>query len=582
MNRRSWRAIGALPLLVALLVALSTLATPSQAAPAAPQNTCAGTFCATFDVGTYDGLAPTQLTTAAGQPTNLALRFTDSSAGLEATKSLWLSKVSAVLGSSSTKDMSVTAPAQLPVGSYVAGSAASAGSCAPGTDGSGYATSCPAGYGSGLVELSNPLPATTMPATFGVRSITSGAGGSLTADLSVFVPSVTVAPVSASVPVTYAPASATTGPSLAMSTQPTLTPPVGLYLDSDLSLNTVALNLNGLVTEAAIGTISPPIAFLRQSLQCTSVTSTLVAQARSSAVAATPFAQTTNGCPSAPSLVSVIPAPGNPQAFTFTMQPPTAAVTGRSASVEYLFGDGAKALGGPTATHAYPTTNPVIALVTVVDSAGARSNALQVKISGSAIRAKQQEGNLITGMLADTDTGNGVADQEVLALRCPTRNTPIAGCDQIGSAVTRADGSYRLAIPEVTRKGFVLVSHGGTATTSITQPARFGSSRYLEVLPQPDVTLQVSRKTVRPGATVRLTGRVHPGKTGKTVRLQGFIRGKWRSIGKATISSTGGYSATYRVRVPGQPKVKVRALVPGTAATLEALSQVRVIRVTRS
>ena len=132
----------------------------------------------------------------------------------------------------------------------------------------------------------------------------------------------------------------------------------------------------------------------------------------------------------------------------------------------------------------------------------------------------------------------------------------------------------------MTKKFVALVAYAGTASKSATDPARFGAQRALTVLPQPDVTLHVSDKTVRPGATVRLSGKVEPGKKGKTVRLQGFLRGKWRSIGKATISQAGKYAASYVVLAPKQDKVKVRALIPGTAATLEATSPVKVIRFT--
>ena len=167
-----------------------------------------------------------------------------------------------------------------------------------------------------------------------------------------------------------------------------------------------------------------------------------------------------------------------------------------------------------------------------------------------------------------------------MAYRCATRNTPIAQCDQIGTAVTKASGAYRLKIPEVKKKGFVVVVHGGTATTSATTPARFGSRRAIDVLPQPDVTLKVSSKQVRPGGSVRLSGKVEPGKKGKTVRLQGFIGGRWRSIGKTTLSQQGRYALTYVVRAPGT-KVKVRAVVDGTAKTLAATSPVRKITILR-
>jgi hypothetical protein len=540
-------------------------------AGAAPQDACAGSFCATFDLATFDASAPAQQTTSAAQPTNLALHVADK-APVDGDKNTWLSKVSAVLGTSASKGFAVTDPATLPLGSYVAGSAATAGSCAPGTDGSGYTATCPAGHGSGLVELTPILGSPQVkPATFGITGVTTGLGGALTASISVYIPGVTLlGALTTSTPLTYTPATTTAGPTFTLGTTPTVAP-VG-YLSADFSMNTVDLNLNGLVAGTA---------FIRQSTLCTAVTSTVVAQARSTAVASSPFQQTITGCPTGPSLVSVTPVPGDPKSFTFAVQPPSAAVAGRTAQVEWVYGDGSRAVTGPTTAHAYPTTNPVIALVTIVDSAGARSTTLQVHISGGRIRAKQVEGNRLKGVLADQDTGNGVPDQQVDAYRCAARNTPLAQCDRIGTGATREDGSYRVRIPEVTKKGIVVVAYAGTASKSPADPARFGSGRALTVLPQPDVTLHVSDKTVRPGTTVRLSGKVEPGKQGKTVRLQGFLRGRWRGIGKATISATGRYAASYVVLAPKQDKVKVRALMPGTAATLEATSDVRKITLLR-
>jgi hypothetical protein len=565
MNRLVVRAAAA----AALALLPSLLSQP--VADATPQDACSGSFCATFDLATSDASAPTQATTAAAQPTNVGLHIVDK-APVTGDKGTWLSKVSAVLGATTSTSFAVTDPATLPVGSYVAGSSASAGSCAPGTDGSGYATTCPAGHGNGLVELTPIVGnAEVKPATYGITGVTTGLGGALTASISVYIPGVTIlGPLTTSTPVTYTPATASAGPTFTMGTTPVVAP-LG-YLAADFSMNTVDLTFNGLVGDKA---------FLRQSTLCTTVTTTLVAQARSTALATSPFQQTITGCPNGPSLVSVTPVPGDPKAFTFAVQPPSAAVPGRSAQIEWVYGDGSRAVTGPTTAHAYPTTNPVIALATVVDSAGARSNTLQVHISGGRLRVKQAAGNRLKGVLADQDTGNGVASQQVDAYRCASRSTPLAQCDRIGTGATRSDGSYRIRIPEVTKKFVAVVAYVGTASKSATDPARFGSLRSLAVLPQPDVTLRVSDKTVRPGASVRLSGKVEPGKKGKTVRLQGFLRGKWRAIGKATISSTGKYVASYVVLAPKQDKVKVRALMPGTAATLEATSDVRKITLLR-
>jgi hypothetical protein len=572
MIRRTARAAG----LVALLMGVGTLVQPAQAGAPEPQDTCSGAFCVAFDLATLDALAPTQPTAAAAQPTNLALRFTDTSSAVATDKSTWLAKVSAVLGSTSSKAFAVTAPDQLPLGAYVAGSAATASGCAGATD---FAAACPAGSGAGLVEVAGVLPTTIKAAIFGISRITTGPGGALTAELTVRIDG-ELLPSTTTTPLTFSPATSTAGPSLTMDTRPAVTPPAG-YLSAELSLNTVALNLNGLVTEAAAGAVNPPVAFVRQSPLCTTVTATLAANARGTATAASAFPQGVKDCPASPDLASVVPDPTKPRAFTFTMKPPTAAVAGRTASLEFVFGDGAKAVAGAITSHTYPVTSPVVALVTVLDSAGARSTALQVKIGAAAVRGKQKEGNLVVGSVTDQATGVGLGDQEVRAYRCGTRNTPTSTCDSVGTATTRGTGKYRLEIPEVKKKGFVLVAYTGTATTSNSQPARFGAARSIDVLPQPEVTLELSKKRVRPGGTVTLSGRVQPGKKGKTVRVQGFIRGTWRSIGKTTISQQGGYALAYVVRVPGRDKVEIRAVVDGTAKNLLATSPVKRITILR-
>src|SRR5688572_3501322 len=107
MTRRTARAAGA----VALLIGSASLVQPVHAAAPAPQNTCSGAFCVTFDLAALDALAPSQPTAAAAQPTNLALRFGDTSPTVATDKSTWLAKVSAALGSSSSKAFAVTAPA---------------------------------------------------------------------------------------------------------------------------------------------------------------------------------------------------------------------------------------------------------------------------------------------------------------------------------------------------------------------------------------------------------------------------------------------------------------------------------------
>ena len=98
-----------------------------------------------------------------------------------------------------------------------------------------------------------------------------------------------------------------------MDTRPAVTPPAG-YLSAELSLNTVALNLNGLVTEAAAGAVNPPVAFVRQSPLCTTVTVDARGQrARHRHRGQRRSRRRVTGCPAAPDLVSVVPGPDQPQ-----------------------------------------------------------------------------------------------------------------------------------------------------------------------------------------------------------------------------------------------------------------------------
>jgi hypothetical protein len=581
MTSRSLRTAGVL----ALLLATSALTVPAGASAPdpAPQSTCADAFCATFDLATNDAFAPTQPTTSAAQPSNLALRFTDTSPTVGTDESQWLAKVSAVLGTSPEKGFSVTAPAQLPLGSYVAGSSATAGSCAPGTDGTAYAATCPAGSGSGLVALAPlvPGPEEIRPAVFGIRSMTVVPGGKINVDVSVWINGLTLpmlTPITTTITMIFAKATASAGPSFAMGTQPAIPSPNPLlYSGADFSMNTVAINLNGLVTEGPAGAVNPPVAFVRQSPTCTAITSTLVAQARSATVAASQFTTNVTGCPAAPATVSIVPVAGQPHAFAFTMKVPTPEVAGRTASLEWVFGDGAKAVTGATTSHTYPVAEPVTAIVTTIDSAGARSTPIPIEISTGALKAKQESGTRLVGTLTDQQTDDGLADQDVLAFKCASRKTPLAQCDAVGTTVTKAGGKFALKIPAVKKPGEILISHAGTATHKASKPARFPTFKWVRVLPQPTVTFKVSDKSVSKGAVVSLSGTVTPNKLGKKLQLQQFYRGKWRAISKATISDRGTYRAPFKVRRTGT--IKVRAVVPQTDHTLISISRTQRIMV---
>ena len=80
--------------------------------------------------------------------------------------------------------------------------------------------------------------------------------------------------------------------------------------------------------------------------------------------------------------------------------------------------------------------------MTTVDSAGARSAPIPVKLSTGALKAKQKTGTRLAGTLTDQQTDDGLADQEVLAFKCANRKTPLAQCDVVGTTVSKAGGKF--------------------------------------------------------------------------------------------------------------------------------------------
>ena len=239
MTRRTALVAGPASLLLAVAVLTAPAGASAPPALAAPQHACSGAFCVDFDLLTMDAQAPAQATTAAGQPTNLQLRFTDTSAAVATDKTTWLAKVSAVLGTSSTKAIALTDPATLPLGAYVAGSAATAGSCCPGS--TAPATPLPARPGPAAVTSRSTVMPVQRDQACDVRHHAASQrdpGGALTANISVFIPPVTpLGPLTTTAPITYSRRDRERRPALTLDVR--ATPDAGgAGPESDFSMNT--------------------------------------------------------------------------------------------------------------------------------------------------------------------------------------------------------------------------------------------------------------------------------------------------------------------------------------------------------
>ncbi len=108
--------------------------------------------------------------------------------------------------------------------------------------------------------------------------------------------------------------------------------------------------------------------------------------------------------------------------------------------------------------------------------------------------------------------------------------------------VTAADGSFRLGVPAGPSRR-LRVGYRVRSTDPL-----LACSRRLELRTPARVRLRARPRTVAAGAAVRLSGRLLGGRVparGKTVELQAFERGRWRTFETARASRRGRFAARY-------------------------------------
>ena len=109
--------------------------------------------------------------------------------------------------------------------------------------------------------------------------------------------------------------------------------------------------------------------------------------------------------------------------------------------------------------------------------------------------------------------------------------------------VTAADGSYRLRAPGGPSRG-LRVGYRVRSTDPL-----LACSRRLELRTPARVTLRARPRVVPAGGRVRLSGRLLGGRVparGKTVELQAFERGRWRTFETARARAKRRFRASYR------------------------------------
>jgi hypothetical protein len=91
------------------------------------------------------------------------------------------------------------------------------------------------------------------------------------------------------------------------------------------------------------------------------------------------------------------------------------------------------------------------------------------------------------------------------------------------------------------------------------------------------VSLSASRLRVRPGSSIRLSGRVIPAQAGMMVRIQLLTRRGWVTVATPRLSAGSAFAKTLLPRVRGRYVFRVTA--PATAQNVAGVSRSITVRV---
>ena len=531
-------------------------------------------FCVTLGYGVTDALASGTPTSTAAQPVDLSLVVDDTSAdksyGLDKGPR-WLESLQVVLGEAAPGALLpvLTPSSQLPDGLLVAGDSGSSGTCYAGASGTFDGGQCPAGWGRALLYLTFPAPFGgydgVYPATFGIVSVAnqaSGAGVDYLGTIRYHVsnlPLISTLDGESSVTLTGQATGAPTLDAVVAWSQPVVVS--GYTIDVDASLDSIMLNLHGIVDGHTILTLPR---------RCGTMHVDAAATSRGGTTLAAPFTLGVTGCPTRPPSLGASAVQGLQEKLTAgaaTTATPNRAIAGYL----WTFGDGSTATTTSTSSvHGYPSAAPRTVAVQAVDSMGALSDPRTLALKGTKASASQSRLRVV-GTVVDYATGAAVTGATARLYRCPSATAPLATCTLLEGTTTSSTGGYALALPKLSAPVPVAVSvlPGGN---------RIGAVRRLTALPLPVVSLKTSSNTVRHGHSLTLSGAVSPDEAGKKVLVQRKYGGTWHTLAKRTLSSTSHYRYTLKPATKGTWTFRV--VRPASGSNLQGISKARSVRVT--
>ena len=545
------------PLLLAVTAALFVI--PGAATAASAEVCASGTtpFCSE--------LGSSVAATTAAAPSDLSFDLSNTSDARESDQTRWWKSVTLSLGQDALHTAKLAS--DLPEGLIVAGSRDAQDTCVPAQDDTYNATACPAGYGDALVKVTNTvlgIPSTTYSdAHFGIidiHTVRTDAGTTrYQVDVSVtYSRSANAEPTTStgSFLLTGVPTSSgAPGVEIPVTWQQSYSTGIGTG-SADLSFDSLHLTFRGTSDETTTGSVDPTTV-VSLPRACGADEFVVGATDRSGATVSHTDAVTIGGCPTVTSLKAS--AGPSPQQLTFTA---AASAGARPVSGYYwTFGDGSAArTTTPTVTHQYVTSTPRSVTVTALDSAGAISDAVPVKLAGTTVTAAQVGVAKLAGTIADASSGKRI-DGTVRLYRCSSGAKTISACNRVATTSSKA-GTWSFSIPRPSSKLVYVVATDGSAS-------RIGGLQYVAVWPTSRIKFHAPKKVTH-NHLFKLTGRVFsPGQPGKYVVIQRRVGKSWKTFTKIRLNG----SSTYTKRVKLHRGTSyLRAVMPTSKVSLTAVS----------
>ncbi len=291
-------------------------------------------------------------------------------------------------------------------------------------------------------------------------------------------------------------------------------------------------------------------------------------------------------------LVQTIPLGQMGQPLPFTLTTPTLSIasrTGITTAAVKLLGRSDQLAAGGSAPRSFVTARIPMkcgpsnadgtaravsgATVTVVRSIEVLQCA-QLTVSQPASRLLYGNRTSVTGTLRAYDRSVGgdmvnhpITFEPVTLRACP--HTAVVPCSATPRTVrTDEFGRFSFLLGPVANTRY-FVAYAGFHDDPIHLPGSYVSRK---VLVAPRISRTPNRTTVPSGQTVQLTGRVAPKHAGRAVSLQRFVGGTWKTVARATLTSTSTYTRTVRLTGARRSTTRLRVVLPGHTDHLQGVS----------